>query len=645
MTGILQPWKPSEMIVSDGRAGRFRIHPAWIAVVVGVIVLQVLARSRVFPQPWDTLFSDPIDAFARWARDNRQVHPLFTWFFIPVSTSVEWGLTTIESFLKWLPWYVLPMAVFLVIARAGDWKTATVATGAMLYPGLIGLWEVTMETLSLMTIAVMISLSIGIPLGVWAAANPKVERFFRPWLDAMQTIPAPVYFIPIVIFFGIRRVPATIATVIYALPPAVRLTTLGITGVPKQSVEAAEMFGSTRRQSLFKVQLPMAMPTIMTGVNQTIMMALGIVVLATLLGAGGLGQEVLDALTKRRTGRGLAAGLAIVAIAMVLDRVGRSFAFADRTRPASRRYVVAALGAVVVGVVVGRIFGWVEFPAVWDVSLFDPVDSFVVWSRDNLSFITRPVNDFVVAGLLVPVRDFLVVTVAWPVLIFLTAIVCWRMKGIGLAVFGIVALLIVGLTGMWELSLGTLTQVLAAAIISVAIAIPVGIWAGRNPRVEAFLTPILDALQTIPSFVFIIPVILLFSVGQVPGIIASVLYAIVPGIRITALGIRQVPEESVEASQTFGATPRQTMFGVRIPLAAPTIMAAVNQVIMMVLAMVIIAGLVGGGELGFETVRAVTRGLTGYGFEVGFAIVVIAIILDRLTQAWAAKLQPPTPAS
>ena len=137
-------------------------------------------------------------------------------------------------------------------------------------------------------------------------------------------------------------------------------------------------------------------------------------------------------------------------------------------------------------------------------------------------------------------------------------------------------------------------------------------------------------------------VMMLFTVGQVPGIIASVLYAIVPGIRITALGIRQVPQESIEASQTFGATKRQTMFGVRIPLAAPTIMAAVNQVIMMVLAMVIIAGLVGGGALGFETVRAVTRGETGLGFEVGLAIVVMAIILDRLTQAWAARLQPPS---
>lgn len=642
MTDTLQAPTQTGVVVVAPPAKR-RVAPiAWLGLGAGVVILQIaFAVSESFPAAWDTLISGPIDRFEGWARANRQIHPLFTGFFIPISSAIEWGLTTAENVLQWLPWFVLPAVVFLIIIRTGKWKQALVATAAMLYPGLLGLWDVTMETLSLMSIAVVIALVIGIPLGVWAALRPRFERFLRPILDAMQTVPAPVYFIPIVLFFGIRRVPATIATVIYALPPVVRLTALGIRNVSKQSVEAAAMFGSTRRQTLFKVQLPMAMPTIMTGVNQTIMMALGIVVLATLLGAGGLGQEVLEALNQRRTGRGLAAGLAIVAVAMVLDRIGRSIAFADRTKPVPKRFVATALAGVIGLIVLGRVLGWIEFPTVWGVKAFDPVDTFVLWARDNLSFITRPVNDFIVAGLLIPVRDFFIETVAWPVLIFVTAWICWRVKGVGLAVFAAVALSVVGLVGMWELSLQTLTQVVAGVILSLAIAIPVGIWAGRRPKVEAALGPILDALQTIPSFVFIIPVVLLFTVGQVPGIIASVLYAIVPGIRITALAIRQVPQESIEASQMFGATPLQTMFGVRIPLGAPTIMAAVNQVIMMVLAMVIIAGLVGGGALGFETVRAVTRSETGLGFEVGLAIVVMAIILDRLTQAWAARLQPP----
>jgi glycine betaine/proline transport system permease protein len=643
MTDTLQAPTTVQVLADHRSRLRSRSFIGWLSLLGGVVGLQVaFARADAFPALWDTAISGPIDEFQAWARANRRTHPLFTNFFQPITTAVDWALTAVEDFLLWLPWFVLPILVFVVVARNGRWKTGLVAAAAMTYPGLVGLWDVTIETLALMTIAVLISVAIGVPLGVLAALRPRVESILRPILDAMQTVPAPVYFIPMLLFFGIGRVPAAIATVIYALPPAVRLTTLGIRRVPMPAVEASEMFGSTKRQSLFKVQLPMATPTIMTGVNQTIMMALGIVVLATLLGAGGLGQEVMDGLSKRRTGRGLAAGLAIVAVAMVLDRVGRSVAEGDRTKRVARPWLLGAVAGLAALVAIGRVIGAGGFPTVWGVEVLDPIDSIVVWARDNLSFITRPLNDFIVAGLLIPVRDFLVVTLAWPVPVFLTAWLCWKAQGIKLAIVAAFALLVVGFIGMWELSLQTLTQVVAGVLLSVLIAIPVGIWAGRKPKVEAALGPILDALQTIPSFVYIIPVVILFTVGQVPGLIASVLYAIVPGIRITALGIKQVPEESIEASQTFGATKRQTMFGVRIPLAAPTIMAGVNQVIMMVLAMVIIAGLVGGGALGFETVRAVTTSNTGLGFEVGLAIVVMAIILDRLTQAWAARLQPPS---
>ncbi|HJQ95278.1 MAG TPA: ABC transporter permease subunit [Acidimicrobiia bacterium] len=616
---------------------------AWGVLLVGVVALQVaFANSKVFPELFDTTFSGPIDAFEGWARSNRRTHPLFTGFLQPITSAVNFALTSFEEVLLWLPWFVLPAAIFLIIARNGHWQMALVAGLAMVYPGLVGLWKPTIETLALMGTAVLIAVVIGVPLGVLGAFVPWTAKAMRPFLDAMQTIPAPVYFIPMLLFFGIGKVPATIATVIYALPPVVRLTTLGILRVPPQTVEASKMFGSSARQTLFKVQTPMAMPTIMTGINQTIMMALGIVVLATLLGAGGLGQEVMDTLRVRSPGRGLAAGLAIVAVAMVLDRIGRSLAESDRTKQIDKRWVIAGLAVLAGLVVLGRSIGAVEFPAVFGVRILDPLDEVVDWARDNLSFITRPVNDFLVADILIPARDFFLETLAWPVLIFVTAWLAWRVRGVGLAAFVTVSLLLVGFMGMWALSIITLVQVVAAVVASVAIAVPIGIWAGRRPKIEKALGPILDALQTIPSFVYIIPVVILFTIGQVPGIIASVLYAIVPGIRITALGIRQVPSETIEASQTFGATRRQTMYGVRIPLAAPTIMAGVNQVIMMVLAMVIIAGLVGGGGLGFETINAVTRNETGLGFEVGFAIVVMAIILDRLTQAWAERLQPPS---
>ncbi len=617
-------------------------HLPWIGLVVSVVLLQwAFSTVESFPAFLDTFFSDPIDAAAEWGRVNRRSHVVFTGFFTPLTSALDWSMNSVEAFLKWLPFYVLPAAVFLVVARTRRWGKAVVAAVAMAYPGLVGLWPETLETLALMSVAVFVAALIGIPVGIWAARRPAVEATVRPFLDIMQTVPAFVYFLPLMVLFGVGRVNGAVATVIYALPPIVRLTTLGIRQVPAQAVEASRMFGSTPRQTLFKVQIPMAMPTILTGLNQTIMMALGIVVLAALVAAGGLGAEVLQTLSQRRTGRGIAVGLAIVAVAIVLDRVGRSLADRDPTLPMPPQALFGGGAGLVVGVIVGRAFGWVDFPEVWTTRIFDPIDTGVVWARDNLSWITRPVNDFIVADVIIPTREFLTFDVAWPVLVLVTAFVAWRLAGWKLALFSGLSLVTIGAIGMWELSIDTLTQVMTGVLIAVAIALPIGIWSGRRPRAAAFLSPLLDALQTIPSLVYIIPVVILFTVGAVPGIIASVLYAVVPGIRLTALGIQFVSEESVEASQTFGATPRQTMFGVRIPLAAPTIMAGVNQVIMMVLAMVIIAGLVGGGALGFETVRALTRSLNGLGFEVGVSIALMAMILDRLTQAWAKRLQPP----
>lgn len=616
-----------------------RVLP-WLGVVGTVLILQVVANGA-FPAFLDSFFSDAFDDLGTWIRENRRSHVVFTGFFVPLTSFLNWVIESFETVLLWLPWYFLAALVFLSLARVQMWRQGAVAALALLYAGGVGLWEPTMETLALMGTAVFFAVLLGVPLGVLAARRPRVETAFRPVLDAMQTVPAFVYFLPLLGFFGVGAVNAAVATVIYALPPVVRLTTLGIRQVPRAAVEAGEMFGSTERQTLLKVQLPMALPTILTGLSQTIMMALGIVVLAALIGAGGLGAAVLQTLSQRRTGRGIAAGLAIVAVAVVLDRMWRGLAQIDRTRRVSNR--ATAMGAVflLVALVVGVIVGWSEFPAWTSINAFDPIDNIVVWARDNLSWATRPFNDFIIAGVIIPVREFLTFTLAWPVLVFVTAWACWKVGGWKLATFAALALVTIGAIGLWEISIDTLVQVMVGVLLSVAIAIPIGVWAGRRPRVEAILSPILDGLQTIPALVYIIPAVILFTVGAVPGIIASVLYAIVPGIRITALGIREVSAESIEASRTFGATPRQTMFGVRLPLAAPTIMAGVNQVIMMVLAMVIIAGLVGGGALGFETVRALTRNLYGLGFEVGLAIVLMAMILDRFTQAWAARLQPP----
>ena len=284
-----------------------------------------------------------------------------------------------------------------------------------------------------------------------------------------------------------------------------------------------------------------------------------------------------------------------------------------------------------------------SFPGDWRLPLRDPIDAAVAWMRDNLYQIgdlpigTGPLSDFMTIYLLNPMRTLLRDLLPWPVVTLgLAALAGWAGGG-RLALLAALGMLAIGLLGMWSFSMDTFSQVIVTMAVTAAVALPLGVLASQNATVRDLLRPILDFLQTIPTFVYLVPVIMLFNVGRVPGLIAAALYAIPPGIKLTELGIRQVPGEVVEAARAFGATRRQTIFKVQLPLALPAIMLGVNQMIMMVLAMVIIAGLVGGEGLGLEAVSGLARNQTGRGIESGLAIVILAIILDRITQAWAAR--------
>jgi glycine betaine/proline transport system permease protein len=615
------------------------------AFVVGAVALRGVGG---FPDSWNLNVADPIDELHGWVRKNQDTHPVFTYFFQPVSDVVDWSLETLSEQLQALPWFALPLVVLVLIGHTGRWVTAVAAAAAIALPGMFGLWQPTMETLALMLVSVAISVLIGVPLGVAAGLSRRCYAFLRPVLDAMQTVPSTAFLVPAVLFFGIGPVPAAVATVVYAMAPVVRLTALGIRQVPIETVEAGHVFGSTRRQLLLKIQLPQAMPSILTGVNQTINMALGIIVIAALVGAGGLGQEALETLRLRSPGRGLVVGVAIVAVAIMLDRVSRSFI--DQRRPgASSRpssipwLVISAL--VVVAVVGGRQAHWTAFPADWGVTWADWVNDAVSWVRDNWRAQTKWVNEFLVRDVHVRISSWLKQSVAWPVLVVGAALAGYAVRGWRLAVFCGVAVTAIGLVGLWEPALETLVQVCIAVTLAMLIAVPIGVLAGLRPRFGAAIGPVLDGFQTIPPLVYAIPFVTIFDVGIVPGgIIASVVYAIPPGIRVTALGVHSVPGSTVEAATTFGASRRQLLWGVRIPLALPAIMLAVNQVILMVVAMVIIAGLTGGGALGYLIVDTFTRVDIGRGVEVALALTLMAMVLDRLTQGLAERLQPPQPA-
>ncbi len=235
-------------------------------------------------------------------------------------------LLAFQHFLLWLPWFVVIGIVALIAWRVKDWRLAAGVSVGLAFIGLLGLWDESMETLAIVLAATLLAILVGVPIGIAMTRRDWVESLVRPVLDMMQTLPSFVYLIPALMLFGLGKVPALIATFIYAVPLSIRFTNLGIRQVPADVMEASASFGATPRQQLFKVQLPLALPTIMAGINQTIMMALAMVVVASMIGAGGLGSEVLNGISRLEVGRGFVAGISIVILAIIMDRITQNMA-------------------------------------------------------------------------------------------------------------------------------------------------------------------------------------------------------------------------------------------------------------------------------------------------------------------------------
>ena len=263
---------------------------------------------------------EAIDDWANWLTTNGD------WLFKGLETAIEYALVYIENVVKWVPWPAIVVGLALLSYAVGRWSMLIFTTFALLFFGFMGLWENTVDTVALMVVAVVISVAVGLPLGVIAARNSLVDNILRPILDGMQTMPSFVYLLPGILFFGLGSPAGIFATLIYAVPPVIRLTNLGIRQVSGETVEAARSFGASPWQVLTKVQVPMAMPTIMAGINQTTMMALAMVTIASMVAAGGLGDNVLRALQKNQVGEGLISGMAIVFLAIIFDRLTQAVA-------------------------------------------------------------------------------------------------------------------------------------------------------------------------------------------------------------------------------------------------------------------------------------------------------------------------------
>jgi glycine betaine/proline transport system permease protein len=685
------------------RAARTSNRPAvdaallsWIATGLVVAVIFFLSGTLAylsFVEPEQAL---PVAGWIKIAMDwfTDHTRPAFR----AVTWLLGWPLGWVKGLLQWLPWPATVLLCALLGFVAGGWRLAVFCGVAILYTVVVGYWEETAYTLALAGVAVPISVVLGLFIGILGYRSKAARRAIEPCLDLMQTVPTFAYLIPILVLFGIGPVVGMVASAIYAIPPMVRGVMLGLERVPVEVVESAAMSGSTRRQLLWWVQLPSAMPTVLVGVNQTIMAALSMVVIAAMVGgAPDIGLEVFTTMKKAQFGESLLAGLVIALLAMIMDRVSRGLAEhrADRQSASAeaalrRRLIWGTLTAVVLLSVAAAAWpGLRRYPDAWVVYPAQLLNAALEWFTVTFFAVTSTIKTWLVFYLLLPLKSGLIDTVRprywgfemnpaasaiyallvalvaaaltwlsswraavgvavigivyyfgttgipWIAFVLIVAVLAYQTGGWRIAALAVAGLAFIALTGVWESAMVSVQLCGAAVLIAFVIGSALGVWAAMNDRVSAFLRPINDTLQTMPIFVFLIPAVMVFLVGEFTALIAVIMYAIVPSIRYTEHGIRNVPADAVEAARSFGATRRQLLWQVQLPLALPEIMLGLNQTIMMGLAMVIVAALVGAKGLGQEVMVALTWADTGRGAVSGLSVALIAIVTDRIIQAWS----------
>ncbi|WP_423415990.1 ABC transporter permease subunit [Hyphomicrobium sp. B1] len=653
------------MTVADTTAP---IRPSAISTptLIWTVAIAVVAILYLVPSiaPWAVKYPDAaiipiskwISIIMAWLKSN------FMWltrgitnvFNVPLQWAIDllakgWksGYGPNAVVLPRLSWIGVCAAFAIAGYKFGGWRLSALAAACMLYIALFGQWTSAMLTLALIVISVPLCVIVGLMLGVVAFRKPWIDRtIIQPMLDLMQTMPTFAYLIPMLLLFGNSPVSGMLATAIFAMPPMVRATVLALKRVPHEIDDFGEMVGCTQRQKLWWVLVPSGRATLMVGVNQVIMLALNMVIISSMIGAGGLGYDVLLALRALKIGQGMEAGLAIVALAIVLDRLSQA---AARQRPAmhvqdqnfiQRNPMLTLAVAILAVTTILSVYvpAFAAVPAAIKVSTAPYWKAAVDWINIHFFDAIEAFRTFLLLYILNPIRDFLV-DFPWLGMVLLVGLAGYRLSGVRLAVLVVLMTSFCAVTGLWEKSMATLYLCGVSAIICAVFGIAIGILASRSDRFAAFLTPVLDTLQTLPSFCFIIPVVMLFRVGDVTAMIATVLFAIVPAIRYTNHGIRQIPESLIEAATVSGCTPRQMFWRVQLPLALPEIMLGINQTVLLALSMIIICAMIGTRDLGQEVFIALAKADAGRGLTAGFAIAFIGIVSDRLIRASTDRLQ------
>ncbi len=658
---------------------------ALITVLVGMFCLSLESVAPwlvTWPAEWELPATDWVGAFLSWFLNG--IKPVARLFSDVMAYPMNWANFVLGN----TPW---PILIGLVTALG--WYLGGLPMASLGFLGLSfvlasGYWAESMNTLALVAVSVPVALIMGGAIGILANEVPKVKSFVQAILDIMQTVPTFAYLTPLLLLFGFGPVVGLIASAIYAAPPMARNVMLGLERVEHEVKEAAIMSGGNRFQQLFQVEIPSAATQIMVGVNQCLMAALSMVIIAAVIGGfNDIGWEVLLTMRKAQFGESLLAGLVIVVFAVVIDRMSGTLA-TERKRY-DRRVVWAMLGFTVVFTI--AFWAWLPNPS--ELTLLDPVAEAVdsgltAFTLENGAWLDALKNNSMFYVLL-PLRiglDQAVLPFTWGFmwtsgmsfgLFAVAAVIAMLMAWRGHLTGGLVVLILVGMletgisnlpwpfvltgaaalgyvAGGWRLSalsVGLLSTILVSGLwerallslyLSGAAVFTCAVFGGLIGLASAvwgpvwkIVRPICDMLQTIPLFVFLIPVLMVFQIGEFSAFLAICAYAIVPMIRYTRHGLVNTPDEMMEAAISSGATEWQILRDVRAPYAAPTILLGLNQTILYAFAMLVIAALIGTTGLGQSIYLALGQADVGLGISAGAAMAILALIADRMVQGFA----------
>lgn len=681
----------SSTSLKRGAKGVGYIRPAEVATLLAVSVgAGCLLLSPYLPwlQAWPDSFTVPA---------NKWIGTFVTALF-EVLKPASRGFTKLLSYpMLWANILLVksPYSLTIGAVAALAWYLGGIRMAAWSFLGLCfvlasGYWIPSMNTLALVFVSIPLALVSGLAIGLLANEFPSIRRIVETMLDVMQTVPTFAYLTPLLLLFGFGPVVGLIASVIYAAPPMARNVILGLQRVDPEIREAAIMNGAGRAQQLFLIELPAASPQIMVGVNQTIMAALSMVIIAAVIGGfNDIGWEVLLTMRKAAFGQSLLAGLVIVIFAIMADRLSIALAGTQKRHSGRVAIAIVAVGlalslsqswllprpeefALFKGIVASIDAALTRFTGTYGTALegikngamffvllplrigLDEAVLPFTWGFQWTSTITLAVfaiAALVAVGLAACGRNLLglclllatgvlvigVVNLPWPFVLVSLGALGWIAGGPMLAIFSVAMVSAIMVMGLWGTALLSIYLCAASVLVCVVVGGSIGLVCAVNKSAWRIVRPVCDFLQTIPLFVFLIPVLMFFQIGEFSAFLAICAYAIVPMIRYTQHGLSSTPEELLEAATASGADTWQVLWEVRAPYSAPTILLGLNQTILYAFSMLVIAALIGTTDLGQQIYLALGQGDVGLGVAAGASMAMLALVADRLVQAFAAK--------